>query len=128
MSDRARDEGYDEWLDAVAAGEAHYLACPEDHGWLPPRRACPTCGARELSEESLPESGEIATHSTVHVATPQFEDDAPYVIAVADFGPVSVTGVVRGADPDEVSVGTVVGLDVDERATTGDPLVVFRPR
>jgi len=128
MTDRARDGAFDDWLDAVESGEPHYLACGNGHGWLPPRRVCPDCGSRDLSREPLPDSGEIATHTTVQVATPQFEDDAPYVTAIADFGPVSVTGLVRGVDPDEVEIGTVVGIEIGERTTTGERAVVFRPR
>jgi len=128
MTDRARDGEFDDWLDAVAEDEPYYLECAEGHGWLPPRRVCPDCGSRELSREPLPDAGEVATHTTVQVATPQFEDDAPYVTAIADFGPVSVTGLVRGVDPDEVEVGTVVGIEIGERTTTGERAVVFRPR
>lgn len=126
----ARKGGYDEWLDAVAAGEGHYLACPEGHGWLPPRRICPTCGARDLREEPLPETGEIETASVVHVATPRFEAEAPYATAIAAFGPVRLTGVVRGVDPDgaNAAVGATVEADVDETEGTGDRLLVLRPR
>jgi uncharacterized OB-fold protein len=63
----------------------------------------------------------------VFVATPQFEDDAPYVTAIAAFGPVSLTGMVRGVDPEDVSIGDTVGLAVGDRATTEDRAVVFRP-
>ncbi|MBV0900906.1 Zn-ribbon domain-containing OB-fold protein [Haloarcula salina] len=128
MTDQAPDGEYDAWLDSIEAGEGYYLECGNGHGWLPPRRVCPQCHDRDLSREGLPDSGEIASHTTITVPTPQFEDDAPYVTAVADFGPVSVTGVVRGADPADVALGDVVGLEVGERATTGDRLVVFRPR
>lgn len=124
----ARDGGYDDWLDAIAEDEAYYLACENGHGWLPPRSVCPDCGSRDLSEESLPDAGEIATHTTVFVATPQFEEDAPYVTAVVDFGSVSVTGMVRDVELEDVAVGDVVGIDVGERATTDDRAVVFRPR
>lgn len=124
----ARDGGYDDWVDAVAEGDGFYLECANGHGWLPPRRVCPDCGSRELSETPLAESGTIATHTTVFVATPQFEDDTPYVTAVADFGPVSVTGLVRDVEPDDVEIGDVVGIDVGKRQTTGDRAVVFRPR
>jgi len=62
------------------------------------------------------------------VATPQFEDDAPYVTAIAEFGPVSITGLVRGVDPEDVSMGDAVGIEVGERETTGERAVVFRPR
>ncbi|WP_424003607.1 Zn-ribbon domain-containing OB-fold protein [Haloarcula salina] len=128
MTDEAPDGEYDAWLDSIEADEGYYLECENGHGWLPPRRVCPQCHDRDLSREPLPDSGEIASHTTITVPTPQFEDDAPYVTAVADFGPVSATGIVRGVDPADVAIGDVVGLEVGERATTGDRLVVFRPR
>ena len=128
MSERGRDGGYDDWLDALEDGDGYYLECSNGHGWLPPRRVCPDCGSRDLSEAPLLDSGEIATHTTVSVATPQFADDAPYVTAIADFGPVALTGIVRGVDPADVTTGDVVGVDVGQRRTTGDRAVVFRPR
>lgn len=128
MTDEAPDGKYDAWLDSLESDDGYYLECENGHGWLPPRRVCPHCHDQDLSEAHLPDSGEIASHTTITVPTPQFEDDAPYVTAIADFGPVSVTGIVRGADPEDVAVGDVVGVEVGERATTGDRLVVFRPR
>ena len=128
MSENARDGAYDDLLDAIAAGEGYYLECPEGHGWLPPRRVCPECGARDHEETPLPEAGEVATYTTVSVATPQFSEDAPYVTAIVDFGAVSVTGLVRGVDPEDVAVGLPVGIDVGERETTGERAIVFRPR
>jgi len=124
----ARDAGYDDFLDALAAGEGHYLSCANGHGWLPPRQVCPDCGDRDLAEEPLPGSGEVLTHTTISVATPSFAEDAPYVTAVVDFGAVQLTGQVRGVDPEAVETGLVVGAGVEERETSGDPLVVFRPR
>jgi len=128
MTETTLNGEYDDWIDQIEAGEGYYVECEEGHGWLPPRRVCPDCGSRELSDESLPASGEIATHTTITVATPQFEDDAPYVTAIAEFGPVSITGLVRGVDPEDVSMGDAVGIEVGERETTGERAVVFRPR
>jgi uncharacterized OB-fold protein len=128
MTEAAPDGEYDEWLDSIESGEGYYLECSNGHGWLPPRRVCPRCHEQDLSQVDLPDSGEIVSHTTITVPTPQFEDDAPYVTAIADFGPVSVTGLVRGVDPDEVAIDDVVGLDVGERVTTGERAVVFRPR
>lgn len=121
------DEGYDEWADALA-DDAFYLECHDGHGSLPPRRVCPECGSDSLSERSLPLVGQIVTFSEVHVASPDFEDDTPYVTAVADFGPVRLTGVVRGIDNDDVEIGTDVEVDVTQNRTTGKRLIVFRPR
>ena len=123
----ARNAGFDDFLDAVAAGEAHYLECPDGHGWLPPRRVCPECGSQDLSEEPLPESGTVETHTTVRVPAPSFADDAPYATVIVDFGPVSVTATFDG-DPETVETGLTVGLDVDETVTTGERVLTVSPR
>lgn len=127
MSD-VRDAGYDDLLDAINSGDGYYLECANGHGSLPPRLACPECGSQELSEVALPDSGKVDTYTVVTVATPSFREDAPYVTAVVDFGPVRLTGQLRGITHDEVETGQVVGVDVEETKTTGDRVVVFRPR
>ncbi|MFB6071444.1 MAG: Zn-ribbon domain-containing OB-fold protein [Halobacterium sp.] len=127
MSGDVRDAGYDDFVDALADGDGYYLECEDGHGSLPPRRACPECASRHLTEQPLPESGTVDSVTTVHVPTPSFTEDAPYVVAVVDFGPVRLTGQVR-ADPSAVEVGDVVEPGVGETATTGDRLVVFEPR
>jgi hypothetical protein len=124
----ARDAGYDDWLDAVAAGDGYYLACPDGHGWLPPRRVCPACGATDLDERPLPPEGTVETFTTVHVAGPNFERDVPYVTAIASFGPVRLTGVLRGVDPADVETGTSVVASTGESETTGERLLELRPR
>ncbi len=118
---------YDEWLEAIADGEAFYLASPEGHGSLPPRRVCPHSGSTDLTQKPLPETGTLETHTVVHVAAETFSDDTPYVSAVVDFGPVELTGVIRGLDPASVSVGDELTVTVETRETTDDRLVVFRP-
>lgn len=125
MSDR--NAGFDDFLDAVAAGESYYHECEAGHGWLPPRRICPECGSRDLTEQSLPESGTIESHTIVRVPAPSFADDAPYATAIADFGPLRVTALFDGAF-DTVETGLTVGLDIGESVTTGERVLVFRPR
>ena len=129
MSDEepARDAGYDDFLDAVAEGESYYLACPEGHGSLPPQQVCPDCGETALDEQPLPETGTIVAHNVVHVPTPRFQEDTPYATAVVDFGPVSVTGQVRGMEPAAVENGMEVTVDVGQTETDGDRLLVFEP-
>ncbi|MFQ3474843.1 nucleic acid-binding protein [Halonotius sp. F2-221B] len=120
---------YDEWLDAIAAGEGFYFESPAGVGSLPPRRVCPETGSTDLTREPLPEIGTIETYSVVHVATPGFTDDTPYISAIADFGPVRITGVVRGVDPETVDglVGDPVTVSVGTRSTTDDRVVVLSP-
>jgi len=118
---------YDEWLDGIEAGDGFYLESPDGHGSLPPRRVCPHSGSTELTQQPLPETGTVETYSVVHVAATNFIEDTPYVNAVVDFGPVGLTGVLRGVDPETVSVGDEVTVTVETRETTDDRLVVFRP-
>jgi len=118
---------YDEWLDAIEAGEGFYLESPEGHGSLPPRRVCPHSGSTELTQQPLPETGTIEAFSEVHVGAEGFSEDTPYINAIVDFGPVSLTGVLRGVEAADVSVGDEVRLTVETRETTDDRLLVFRP-
>ena len=122
--ERARDGAYDDLLDAIEDGEPYYLECENGHGWLPPRRICPECASRDLTEESLPDSGEVVSFTEITVAAPKFADDAPYTTTLANFGPVQVTGMMD--EPPEV--GDVVGIGVGERVTTGDRVIAFEPR
>jgi len=92
MSAPASNGAYDEWLDALAEGEGYAPRVSGRTRVAPPRRVCPECGSATLSEEALAETGTVETYSVVHVAGPQFADDTPYVNAIADFGPVRLTG------------------------------------
>jgi len=127
--DHVADTGFDEWLDALADGEGFYLEGPEGDGSLPPRRVDPHTGSTDLAERPLPEVGTVETFSVVHVAPPAFTDDAPYVTAVADFGPVRLTGVLRGVEPDDdvIDLGTNVEATVERRETDDARIVVLRP-
>ncbi|MFB6219249.1 MAG: Zn-ribbon domain-containing OB-fold protein [Halobacteriaceae archaeon] len=120
-----RDAGYDDLLDGIAAGDPSYLACPAGHGSLPPRRACPECGDTDLAERPLPEEGTVETYTTVRVAAPAFEGEVPYVTAIAGFGPVRLTGLLRGVDPADVVTGLAVRPEVGETAA-GDRTLVLR--
>lgn len=126
MSD-VRDNGYDDFLDAVEEGEPYYLESPSENGWLPPAVVDPNTGEGDLTEQPLPETGEVLTFTTTNVAGPAFSDDAPFVVAVAEFGPVKITGQLRDIESEDVEVGLEVTLDTDQTETTGDRLLVFRP-
>ena len=127
-ADRVHDAGYDDWVDALAEDAGYYLACPEGHGSVPPRRVCPDCGSTGLVEEPLPDVGAVETFTAVHVPPPRFADEAPYVTAIADFGPVRLTGVLRGVDPnDGIPIGLEVTPGVERRATDDGRIVTLRP-
>ncbi|MFC6719802.1 Zn-ribbon domain-containing OB-fold protein [Natrialbaceae archaeon GCM10025810] len=119
---------FDSFVDALADGDGYYLECSNGHACLPPRNLCPDCGDSVLKRRSLPERGEIASHTTIRVPGPEFEADAPYVLAVVSLGSISLTGRVENVDPDgdEVAVGLPVSVAV--RETDDDRLIVFTPQ
>lgn len=119
--------GFDEWLDALERGEPYYLECTMGHGSLPPRRVCPECGEDELDRTALPEVGDVETYTVTHVATPSFDADTPYVTAVANFGPVRLSGIVDTA-PEDVETGLTVHAAVIHSETTSERVVGLRPR
>ena len=127
-SDEIRDSGYDDWMDALAAGEGYLLRCANGHASLPPRLVCPDCGSDDLSEDDLPPGGEVVTYTVVHVGTQEFDAQTPYTVAIAQVGDVRITGLVRGVDPEDVEVGATVEPTVGENPQTGDRVVVLRPR
>jgi uncharacterized OB-fold protein len=122
--DEIQNDGYDQALDAIEAGEPYCLECPNGHQSMPPRHRCPTCGEGDLEEVDMPVSGELLTYNVTHVPTPDFKEDVPYVLGVAEFGDVRLTGRVQ-ADADEVEVGLPVEVDLGESETTERPLVLF---
>jgi hypothetical protein len=122
--DDARDAGFDDFLDAVEEGDPYYLESPSGNGWLPPRQFDPETGERELTEKELPETGEVLTTTVTNVAGPSFAEDTPYVVAVAQFGPVRITGQIPGSDAPDI--GDHVTIAVGE-SQQGERVIRFQP-
>jgi len=121
------DAGFDDWIDAAEQGEAYYLACPEGHSSLPPRRVCPECGSTDLEKVPLPETGTIETFTITHVPTPAFEEDAPYATAIAAFGPLRLTGQIVDIDLEAIENGLDVAIEISVSETTGERVLAFSP-
>lgn len=125
--DQSYHAGYDDFLDAVENGQPYYLAGSDGKGWLPPRVVDPETGDPELERQPLPDTGEVDAVTVTHVPIPDFGDDVPYVVAIASFGPVRLTGQLREVELAEATAGIEVTVDVDTTETTGDRILVFRP-
>lgn len=119
---------HEEFCRAIETGEGFYLACPNGHGAVPPRRVCPHCGVQSLTTQALPDTGRVQARTVVHVGTSAFTDSVPYITAIAEFGPVSLTGVVTGAPPDAVEQGTEVTVGTKRTEERERPTLVFEPR
>ncbi|WP_312911678.1 Zn-ribbon domain-containing OB-fold protein [Natronosalvus caseinilyticus] len=118
---------YNDFLEAVDAGDPFALVCPNDHHWIPPRRVCPSCGSTELRRESVPTTGSVVTYTRIEVPPSEFVDDVPYTTGIASFGPVSITGLLRGVDPANLEIGQTVTLLLEHTAAD-EEVVTFRPK
>ena len=128
MSDDVSNGDHETWLDAIESDHGFYLECPNDHGWMPPRRVCKTCGSTTLDRVSLPASGRIETYTEIQVPAPRFEHEDRVVVAIADFGAVSITGRLDDTATESIEQGTAVELDVEQSAETDERIVTFQPR
>ncbi|MFD1565839.1 Zn-ribbon domain-containing OB-fold protein [Haloarchaeobius amylolyticus] len=118
-----RETGYDAWLDALEADEGYYLR-GDSRATVPPA----VIGEDdELERETLPETGMVESKTVIRAPHPDFEEDAPYAIAIVEFGPVTLTGQVTGIDPEAVETGLEVEATALEAETSGKRFVAFRP-
>ncbi|SEP03934.1 hypothetical protein SAMN04487948_111127 [Halogranum amylolyticum] len=106
----SQNAGYDDLLDAVDLNQGYYLVCESGHGSFPPRQVCPKCGSTHLVEKPLPDTGTISTYTEIQVPTAEFAEETP-IVAIADFGPVQLTGRVL-AEGNDVAIGVRVSPTV----------------
>ena len=124
MSDEiTRGTDYDAWLDALEVDDGYYFR-GDRRATVPP---AVTEETDELERETLPETGVVESKTVIRVPHPDFEDAAPYAIAIVEFGPVTLTGQVTGTDPEAVETGLVVEATVLEAEASGKRFVGFRP-
>jgi uncharacterized OB-fold protein len=77
---------------------------------FPPRYVCPKCRRiGKLEPCQLKGRGKVISHSTVHVPSAGFEDQAPYALAIIELeeGP-RITGQITDCNPEDVKIGDEV--------------------
>jgi uncharacterized OB-fold protein len=92
-----------------------------------PRPFCPTCWSGDVAFEDASGRAVLYTYSTVYVNDlPPFRDKLPYVAAAVDLeeGPRLLTNVV-GSEPDELTIGMALEVDI-EQLTDEITVPVFR--
>ena len=110
---------YASFAEAIDRGEPFYRRCEAcgESGW-PPRHTCPACGEPAMVDAELGDGASIVAFTEIHVTTPKFKGEAPYVVALAEFEEgVRLTGQVRNGE--HVDIGMPVRLGVERRGETG---------
>ena len=77
------------------------------HVYFPPRVDCSNCLTSDVNWFEIGSKGKLLTYTKVNYGPAGFEDDAPYVLAVADFeGGVRVFGrLSREIGENDIKVG-----------------------
>lgn len=83
-------DSFKTFLDAVAGGQGYYYELSDGTTPLPPCDG--THRETERARKQPAETGSVLTYSEISVATPSFADETPYIVTVAEFGPVRLTG------------------------------------
>jgi len=60
--------------------------------YFPPKLDCPKCLSSDVEWFEIKGGGRLATYTIVNYGPTGFEDDAPYILAIADFDGVRVFG------------------------------------
>ena len=61
-------------------------------GYFPPKMDCPKCLSSDVEWFEIKGIGKLATYTVVNYGPTGFEDDAPYILAIADFNGLRVFG------------------------------------
>lgn len=90
---------------------------------FPPMLICPKCKARDLKSFNLLGKGVVYSFSTVYSPLAQFEDVAPYVVALIDLeeGP-RITAQLTDVSSADVAIGMPVEMvirKISEQASNG---------
>jgi uncharacterized OB-fold protein len=75
------------FVDYLAQGKVMATRCKECGClYFPPKMDCPSCLNSEVEWVEVKNPGKLVAYSVVNYGPAGFEEDAPYVIAVSDFG------------------------------------------
>ena len=87
--------------------------------YFPPKLDCPKCLLSDVEWFEIKGGGRLATYTIVNYGPTGFEDDAPYILAIADFNGVRVFGRLS-KDIKESDIKLGMGLKVIPVKLPGD--------
>lgn len=99
-----------EFVNYLSQGRVMATRC-KDCGTVnfPPKVDCPSCMSTNAEWFEVSDPGTLATFSKVTYGPSGFEDDAPYTLAIADFGSFKMFGRMSKDIPaSEIKVGMKV--------------------
>ncbi len=84
--------------------------CGKTH--LPPRPICNNCYNQTFTWIQISGKGILLTYTVIHVAPPQFQVLAPYVVGIVELdNGLKLPGMISGISHSELKVGIKLSID-----------------
>jgi len=95
------------FMDYLEKGELRATKCNEcGRVFFPPRADCSWCMTKNVDWVEIKGQGTLVSYTKVNYGPTGFEDDVPYILALADFDGVKVFGrLSKTVDEKNVKVG-----------------------
>ncbi|MFC2072066.1 Zn-ribbon domain-containing OB-fold protein [Chloroflexota bacterium] len=103
----------EDFMKYLEQGKVMTTKCKKcETSYFPPRMDCPKCLLSDVEWFEIKSNGKLITYSVVHYSPSGFEDDAPYILAVGEFGNgLRVFGrLSKDINESNISIGMVLKL------------------
>ena len=77
----------EEFVNYLEQGKVMTTRCKEcGIYYFPPKMDCPKCLLSDVEWSEIKNDGKLVTYTIVHYGPSGFEDEAPYILAIGEFG------------------------------------------
>ncbi len=96
-----------DFITYLEAGKVMATRCKKcGVSYFPPKADCPRCLSNDVEWCEIKGKGKLMTYTIVNYGPTGFENDAPYILALADFDGVQVFGrLSRDIEEKDIQVG-----------------------
>ena len=96
-----------DFISYLEAGKVMATRCKKcGRSYFPPRMDCPTCLSSDVEWFEVKGKGKLLTYTKVNYGPSGFEADAPYTLALGEFGGVRILGrLSRDIGEKDIEVG-----------------------
>ena len=102
-----------DFINALKQGKVMTTRCKKcGTSYFPPKMDCPKCLSSDVEWFEIKDNGKLMTYTVVNYGPSGFEDDAPYILAIGDFGDgLRIFGrMSRGIKESDISSGMSISI------------------
>jgi uncharacterized OB-fold protein len=96
-----------DFITQLEAGRVMATRCRKCGGsYFPPKVDCPRCLSSDVEWFEIKDKGELASYTVVNYGPTGFENDAPYILALAEFNGIQILArLSRDIEEKDIRVG-----------------------